>query len=187
MLEGFRHTLALPSCHKFVIWLKWWSFCLHVIGELGQREKNSLPKVAASPLRLELMSSKPKCFNLMIQFSLDAQSDISFQSLTLHTRTDLFSFMIVNLRVTLKCSGWFSTKWFFRCSARCTLICPIHPNTCLILIKWIFLSVYVPPAFTQNMHASVQWEHSFRNFSGRLYMYIQTDIHIFTRRKSNKN
>lgn len=49
-----------------------------------------MPKVAASPLCVELMSSKPKCFNLMIHFSFDAQSDISFQSLTLHTGTDLF-------------------------------------------------------------------------------------------------
>lgn len=55
----------------------------------------------------------------------------------------------------VKCLGWYSIKWLFHCSASCAIICPIHPNTCLTIIKWILLSVYVASAFTQNMLASV--------------------------------
>lgn len=62
-------------------------------------------KGTVSPASVEPVSFKPKCFNLVIQFSFDAQSDISFQSLTLHTRTDLLSFLVVNLRVMLNAQG----------------------------------------------------------------------------------
>lgn len=90
MVEDLRHPLALPPYCKLAIQGEGWSLmCPCCCGIGGKEEKSSLLKVAASPLSAEPVSFKHKCFNLMIQFSLDAQSNIYFPSLSLRAGTDL--------------------------------------------------------------------------------------------------
>lgn len=126
VMEDFR---ALPPHHKLASQVEWWAFCVHSVSILlrnwGKERKALCSKWLRAHQVYNLYLSNPSALTSWFHFPFMHSLTCLF---SLHTRTDLLSFLVVNQRVTWKCSGWFSVKWLFHCSASCALICPIHPN-----------------------------------------------------------